>query len=164
MSDMNAATVKMQAAVERVNYDDWVRLRNEVDTIRCIGALFKSDAAWSREFVELRAFRDAHPLPIAQKPALSDRPTSWIIRRAEAELVFGEYCERESARMIEKIRLMEAGQLDKAAARADLDDRTRNEKIARSAIAAESEAVGLYAAQRKPVATAPQPTLFGPSA
>jgi hypothetical protein len=93
-----------------------------------------------REVVALRAFREHHPLPVEAKPQFkAPLPKSSLIRRAEAYLIFGEYCDREAQRLAEKLRLIEADRWTSDACSRDAEDRSRNEQIAQRAIAAEND-------------------------
>lgn len=112
-------------------------LRNDLDTIRCYASLFRSDADLVSELIDLRAFRNAHPLP--SKPYQHDAlPRSALIRHMEAQVLFGDYCERESRRLTEKLRRMEAGQMTPEFAGQDDAERARNDAIGRRAVAMEA--------------------------
>lgn len=142
----NAATRALRETLGRIDYADFMRLRNEVDTVHSYARLFMGNASLMRELVELRAFRDAHPLPPSAKPRSVARTKSGLIRHAEAMAVFGEYCDRESARLIEKLRRMEAGTFDAPVRAAD------------AALAKSNEAIGRRAAAMEATIDAPTPT------
>ena len=116
-------------------------LLNELATIRCYASLFRSDADLVTELLDLRAFRDAHPLPAAAKPfAKAALPKSALVRHMEAQVIFGEYCERECRRLTEKLKRMDDGVWSPDDAAADADERARNDQIGRRAVDLEADA------------------------
>lgn len=117
----------------------FVALRNEIDTIRCYASLFQSDAGLVAELLDLRVFRDTHPVPLATSEKLARRPKSSLVRHMEAQLIFGDFCDRESRRLAEKLKLLEGGTWTAADAARDENERARNEAIGHRAVEAERQ-------------------------
>ena len=106
-------------------------LRNEVETIRARQGIVRIDMDLLRELIELREFRDKHPLPTSgARPA---KAKSDVVRVLEAHAIFGEYLDREASLLDRKLQALEAGSYGEIA-EADTDERERNEAIGRRAV------------------------------
>jgi len=137
---LNSATSDLFEQAERVTYSDWLSIRQEIERIACRAAEFEFDARLLKELVDLREFRDKHPLPFPKKPSLGEGgSSSEFIRMAEAALVFGEYARREQGRLSEKMSLLGSGEFSTAARQYDLDIRELNERIFEKGICIERE-------------------------
>jgi hypothetical protein len=106
-------------------------LRNEIEGIRARQSIVRIDMDLLRELIELREFREKHPLPPAAGP--DAKPKSNVVRVLEAHAVFGEYLDREAARLERKLQALDAGTFD-AIAQTDADERARNDVIGRRAV------------------------------
>lgn len=107
-------------------------LRRIDERLRCVGAMFKIDAGLMRELADHRQDPVRNPHPV-----IEPKQRSAFVRRAEALLVFGGYCEKERQRLAEKAHHLAQGTLD---VERDNEWRISNERIAESAIAMENAA------------------------
>lgn len=117
-------------------------LRRELENFGCKSHTLSLDAEWIRRALAAEAEVARQK---GQPPAATEKTKHPVIVRAEAYALFNGYLEQESRRLSEKLRLLEAGCFDDAAAEQDGDWRRRNEKLGESAVARESEACQLAA-------------------
>jgi hypothetical protein len=102
-------------------------IRQIGERLTYFSSIQKYDADFLRELADHKQdpARHAHPV-------VTERQKSNFVRMAEAQLLFGSYCDKEAQRLAEKARAMGQGTLD---AEADDEARRRNEELAHRAIA-----------------------------
>lgn len=101
-------------------------IRKLGERLTCFSGIQKIDADLLRELAEHKQTPARKPFP-----TVSERQKSTFVQMAEAQLLFGSYCDKEAERLAVKADQMQRGELDVAA---DDEWRRRNDVIGRQAL------------------------------